>query len=156
MDLKTFFHSKVFVGIVTSVAAILVFSIIFSLGMAVGFHKARFSYQWGENYYRNFAEPSRGPMHDFGGRGMMNSHGLLGKVIKIEPGSLVIKDRENVEKVVLISDKTVITRFRETLKLSDLALDQDIVVIGSPDNLGNIEAKLIRVLPSPDSLKSTQ
>jgi hypothetical protein len=50
---------------------------------------------------------------------------------------------------VVIKEDTAIMRFRETIKPSDLKVDDSIVVIGEPNDAGQIEAKFIRVMPSP-------
>ena len=52
-----------------------------------------------------------------------------------------------MEKIILVSDATIIKRFQDTIKLADLKVDDYIVVIGEPNNAGQIEAKLIRLMP---------
>jgi hypothetical protein len=41
----------------------------------------------------------------------------------------------------------MIERLRETVKISDLKVDDFVVVIGEPNDSGQIEAKFIRLLP---------
>jgi len=116
---------------------------IFSLGVFVGQQKARFSIRWGQNYNQHFGEPRRmvpgGPRDFFGG------HGTAGMVIKKTADSLVIRSRDNAEKIVLITDKTQIVERRQAIKLKDVAEDSMVVVIGSPDDKGRIKARLIRI-----------
>ena len=119
-----------------------------SLGIFVGFKKAGHSYRWGENYERNFGGPPGFFKGDFLGNGFMGAHGVSGQIIKIDSSTLVIKGKDNMEKVVLIKDDTVIERLRETIKLNDLKVDDNIVVIGQPNEAGQIEAKFIRILPT--------
>ena len=38
------------------------------------------------------------------------------------------------------------------LTIKDLKIDDFVVVIGTPDEQGQIEAKFIRIMPSPDLL----
>lgn len=57
----------------------------------------------------------------------------------------IVKGRDDVEKTVLVSNKTKISNRRETVKTSELKVDDQIVIIGSPDEQGQIEAKLIRL-----------
>lgn len=152
MDINKLFQSKAFKGVLFCVGAFVILSLIFGLGMFVGFRKAGHSYRWGENYERNFGGPPRGFvrgfMGDFMGRDFMGAHGIAGQIIKIDSSTLVIKGRNNIEEIVVIKNDTVITRFRETVKLSDLKVDDQIVVIGQPNNTGQIEAKFIRVMPA--------
>jgi len=54
MTLKEFFQSKVFSALLYSIGIVLVVLVIFTIGLFVGYHQARVSYHWGENYYRNF------------------------------------------------------------------------------------------------------
>ena len=80
-------------------------------------------------------------------RDLSNSHGAIGKIIKIELPTLVLADRDGVEKVILIKDTTIIMHFRDTIKATDLKVNDVAVIIGSPNTDGQIEAIFIRVLP---------
>lgn len=147
MDINKLFQSKTFKIILISVAALIVLLSVLAAGMFIGFKKAGHSYSWGENYYQNFGGPSRGFPGDFAGKDFMGGHGVDGQIIKIDGSTLLIEGRDNVEKIVLIKEDTLIRRLRETIKLSDLKVDEQIVVIGQPNDVGQVEAKLIRVLP---------
>ena len=147
MKLKEIIKSKLYLVIAISLAAIVILFLIFGAGMYVGYHKARFSYQWAENYHKNFAGPRGGFFSDFGGKDLIDSHGVSGQIMKIDGSTLVIKGRDNVEKIVVIKDDTTIERFREIIKSSDLKVDDFIVVIGEPNNPGQIEAKFLRIMP---------
>ena len=125
----------------------------FSVGLAIGYHKARFSYSWGENYHRNFGGPKNGFMGDmlrgFAGRDLIDAHGTSGQIVKIDGSTLVIKGRDNVEKIVLVKGDTAIMRLRNPVAVSDLQVNENVVVIGQPNPQGQIEAKFIRVMPMP-------
>ena len=134
---------KIIIGLVSIIIIIL----IFGAGIFIGKTKARFSYRWAENYQRNFAGPRGGflgrfpasPDGDF-----IESHGVFGQIIKIN-SDLVIKGQNNIERIVLISTSTVIQKARQTITKDDLKVDDNVTVIGSPNDQGQIEAKLIRV-----------
>jgi hypothetical protein len=136
--------------IIVGLLAIVVIVLIFGLGVFVGEKKAKFSYLWAENYHRMFAGPKAGflgnlkmpPFDEF-----IEGHGTFGEIIKIEGNNLVVKGRGNVEKVIVLTEKTVIKSGREDIKFSDLKIGDMIVIIGSPNDKGQIEAKLIRVFP---------
>ncbi len=159
MDYNKFFQSKIFKMTLWGIAGLIILLLVFKAGMAVGFRKASFSYKWGENYHQNFGGPRGGFFQDFKkdfeGKDFIEAYGSFGQIIKIDPSTgsgqaatLVVKDsRNNVEKIVLIKDGTVIKRFQETAKPAELKVDDRIVVIGEPNNAGQIEAKLIRLLP---------
>ena len=121
--------------------------LIFGAGIFIGEMKARFSYRWAENYQRNFAGPRAGFLGGFPappGGDFIESHGVFGQIIKIN-SDLVIKGQNNVERVVLINADTAIEKGRTTIKKEDLKVGDNLVIIGSPDDQGQIEAKLIRV-----------
>jgi len=135
--------------VVLLLGAILIAVISFAIGMGVGLHKAKFSYRWGENYERNFiGPPPPGPMgsfRDFEGRGFRNGHGVAGEIVSVTDNNILIKDREGKENTVAVTDKTIIKKFREDLKIGDLKQGDQIVVVGSPGDNGAIDADIIRV-----------
>ena len=147
MELKEIIKSRLYIVIILSLAAILFLVLTFGVGMYVGFHKARFSYQWGENYHKNFGGPRGGFLEGFGGKDLIDANGIAGQVIKINNSTLVIKGRDNTEKIILVKEDTIIMRFKESVKLVDIKLDDFIVAIGEPNDQGQIEAKFIRTLP---------
>jgi hypothetical protein len=139
--------------IIVGLLAIVAIVLVFGLGVLVGEKKAKFSYLWAKNYHRMFAGPKAGflgslrmpplpPFDEF-----IEAHGTFGEIIKIEGNNLVVKGRGNVEKVIVVTEKTVIKSGREDIKFSDLKIGDMIVIIGSPNDKGQIEAKLIRVFP---------
>lgn len=137
MDYNKIFQSKIFKFVLIGTGSFLIILLIFGAGLFIGYKKAGFSYRWAENYHKNFAGP----------RNFLEAHGVFGSIIKIDGSTLVIKGSDNVEKTVLISDKTLIQDRRETLKISDLKVDDQVVIIGSPTEDGQIEAKFIRIMP---------
>lgn len=135
--------------IIIGLAGFAIIVLIFGAGIKVGTLKAKYSYRWAENYHKNFAGPQGGFLGDFrrgfGDKDFINAHGAFGSIIKIDGSTLIIKGKNDVEKTVLVSDKTEINSRRETVKASDLKVDDQIVIIGSPNEQGQIEAKLIRL-----------
>lgn len=143
--------------------SVLIALIVFVAGVNVGFHKAKFSYKFGENYERNFMNqgmmmnpgmPS-GPMGEMmrpgefpnkiEGRGFRNPHGISGTIISISGNSLVIKNKNNEESTISISEKTTIKSGQDDIKIENLKTENEIVVIGEPGDSGVINAYLIRV-----------
>jgi len=149
MDINIFLQSKKFKIILAAIAAIIMFLLVFKAGTIVGFRKASFSYQWGENYHQNFAGPRGGFLGDFRGNDFIDPHGVIGQIIKIDGQTIIIKGKDNVEKIIIVNDGTLIRRQRDTLKAADLKVDDYIVTIGDPNDAGQIEAKFIRLMPPP-------
>jgi hypothetical protein len=149
---------KIISGIILGLIILL---LVFRLGMLVGYRKAGFAYGWGENYERNFGgrmgEFGRpgGPgdlLRDLDDRRFMGADGTVGRIIKIDQASIVVKGQADEEKIILLNGKTLIRRFRDNIKPADLRVDDMIVVIGEPNQAGQIEAKLIRLIPAPPAL----
>jgi hypothetical protein len=144
--------------IIIGLAGFVVVGLIFGAGMFVGEMKARFSYRWAENYHKMFAGPRAGFFGDwrqlppFPGD-FLESHGTFGEIIKIEGNNLVVKGRENIEKIILVQENTSIKSGFKDIKISDLKVGDMIVIIGSPNEQGQIEAKLIRVFPPKTSFR---
>ena len=149
MDIKSFLCSRVFKNCIIGLGLFIVLLLVFKAGELVGFKKAGFSYALGENYYRSFAGPRRGIPMDFEGRDFLMGHGTAGSVIKVSTSTLFIKDRDGTEKVIIMDADAEIRRFREEIAPGDIKINDQVVVIGSPNDAGQIEAKLIRVLPPP-------
>lgn len=150
MEIDKILQSRKFVIVMVTLFGLALMVGVFIGGVAVGLHKARFSYAWGDNYERNFVGPRSGPMgmmRGFFGRDLFDAHGSAGDIIKIADNTLTIKENGNTEKSVLVGDGTTIQQFRQTIKLSDLKTGDRVVVIGEPNDQGQIEAKFIRVMP---------
>ncbi len=155
MSFNKFVQSKTFQIITWAIAGFIIIFIVFKLGILVGYKKASFSYRWGENYHRNFAGPRGGFFGDFisDKKDFIESHGVFGQVIKIDKESIIVKSRDNIEKTIIAGEKTSIVKFRKTVKLTDIKPDDHIVALGGPNDIGQIEAKLIRIMPTPTSLE---
>ena len=148
MTINKFIHSSLFHAILAGIGAVIVLLLVFGAGVAVGLQKASFSYRWGENYQRNFGGPRGGFLGMPMDRDFINGHGIAGSVLKIDGATLVIKGEDNVERTIVTSDKTIVRNRDETVQAADLKVDDRVVVIGSPNSQGQIEAKFIRVLPA--------
>lgn len=145
INLTALTNSKKIKAALVALAAIIALLFIFKAGEALGEHKARFSYRWGKNYHRIFGDPRGRLFRDFNGRDFLNSHGLFGTILKIDGATLIIKNNADTEQVALVATTTTIRRGRATIALPDIKPDMRVIVIGSPNAQGQIEAKFIRV-----------
>jgi hypothetical protein len=132
--------------IIVGLAGFVVVVLVFSAGVFVGGMKARFSYRWAESYHKNFGGPRGGFFSNwrgFSGQDFIEGHGAFGEIIELGDSSFVIKGRGDIEKIIIISEETIVRRGRKTekdgLKIGDL-----VTIIGSFNEEGQIEAKLIR------------
>jgi hypothetical protein len=153
MNFKDFFQSKAFTVTTWAVAALAVLLLVFQAGVAVGSKKADFSCKWGENYRQNFGGPREiGGMQMPGDNDFMGAHGTFGQIIKIDGSVLIIKGGDNMERTVLTDSSTSIVNVRKEMALADLKVGDGVVVIGEPNDSGQISAKFIRILPEPSRL----
>lgn len=146
-----------FKGVLIGLSIALLAMLIFQAGMFFGYRKAAFSYGFGDHYYRVFAGPGgmgdrvfQISLHDK----FMEGNGAAGKIVSINLPTFVVSERDNMEKTVFISTSTQIRSFDKTIQPSDLKPDDFVIVFGSPDNDSQIEARLIRLLPPPQSTTS--
>lgn len=159
MSIKQVCESKYTKTVVVVIGVLLVALVSFGSGVAVGLHKARFSYAFGENYDRNFGRGPRGMMDPEDREGMMgrfgfaerfedhnfrNAHGMAGSILSISDSSLIVKDKDEKENAVMVTDKTLIKSGRNTLSQSDLKAGDQVVVVGKPGDNGAVNADLIR------------
>ena len=148
MDINKILQSKVFAGVIIAVIVLMILLLGFKIGSIVGARKADFSCRWSDNYHRNFGGPREGFFMGFGDRDFIEASGTFGQIIKIDGSTLVVKGSDDIEKIILVNDQTTIKRFQETIKLADLKVDDYIVTIGDPNDEGQLEAKLIRLIPA--------
>ena len=149
MDVNKFFQSKAFKVICLGIAGLIILLLVFKVGEMVGFSKANFSCHWSDNYHKNFGGPRGGFPALPNDKDFLEANGTVGQVIKVATSSVVIKGRDDVEKVVSINASTTIKSLQKTIQVNNLKVDDMVVVIGEPNTQGQIEAKLIRVMPAP-------
>lgn len=146
MEFKELIKSKPFTAALAIFGVLALLLITFGAGVSFGYHRAVFSHRFGENYERNFGRP--GPRGFIDNPGMPG-HGAAGRIVETASSSLIIADPREGEASIVVTSSTQIRRFNDNLTLADLKAGDFIVVIGSPDEQGRIQARFIRVMPSP-------
>jgi len=144
------------IKVIKIIFVFIILIIVFGLGVFVGETKARFSCRWFENYPKNFAGPKGGFINDwqklpFPPGDILEAHGTFGKIIKTNGADFVIEGKDKVERIIKVDENTVIRSFRNmdsSFKLSDLKVGDYVVIIGSANEEGQIDAQFIRVLNS--------
>ncbi len=157
MTIKQVLESSAWKAVLWIAGAVVVLLIAFKAGEFVGYSKAGYSYRWGENVYRTYMGPRFGGGMMNGG-GMMGGflptqdflagHGVAGPVLRVAMPTFVVQDRDGAEKIVEVTSSTAIRYMHSSLSAGELVAGMSVMVIGSPDASGVIEARLIRVLPS--------
>jgi hypothetical protein len=151
MNYKNFLQSSKAKHIIAGIGIAFIALVIFQAGVFVGFRKAEFSGRMGDNYYKTFGEQRgpRGMMPNFGMMDPSNSHGTIGKIVSTTLPQVIIADQDGTEKTIIIDTKTDIRSFRDSIKAEALKVGDFITVIGEPNKEGQIEARLIRIMPEP-------
>lgn len=151
--LNKFVESKNFKHLIYALGALFILFFVFQAGMMTGFRKATFSRDWGNNYERNFGPERKAPpfLRD-NLRGLPNSNGAIGQIIKVEFPNIIVLDKDQTEKIIVINDDTSIMDRKEKVTKESLTVDKFIIVIGVPNEQGQIVAKLIRIIPSPEEM----
>ena len=148
-SLNHFVRSRLFAGIILGVGIMFILVCVFEAGVALGYHEATFSSHWGANYERNFGDSGMpGSMglpdgHD------PQPHGATGEIINISGSTMVVQSSDRQEQKVITASSTSIRNQENTISMSTLTVGTYVVVVGNPDDQGNIDASLIRVIPSP-------
>lgn len=138
----------IFQKFIFGLLTIVILFLVFGVGVFLGEKKAKFSYRWAEQYHKMFAGPPGGFLgnwRSFPRREFIEAHGNFGEIIEMKENEFVIKGKDDVEKVILLSDKTIIQKGRERIKKENLKVGNFAVIIGSPNEEGKIEAKFIRI-----------
>jgi len=151
MNLKNFLQSSKAKHMVAGIGIAFIALVIFQAGVFVGLRKAEFFGRMGDNYYKTFGEQRgpRGMIPNFGMMDPLNSHGTIGTIASINLSQIIVADRNGTEKTIIIDTKTDIRSFRDSVKAETLKVGDFVTIIGKPNKEGQIEAKLIRIMPIP-------
>jgi hypothetical protein len=157
-QIKKLGESKILLKVLYALGILIIAKLIFIMGILVGSRNAAYGQAWEEHYDENFGMGNcDNPVCGMRRLAAVNyfpiAHGATGKIIKIENQSLILQDKENIEKAISIDDGTIIQKGRANIGAGDLRVDDFGIVIGSPDANGVIEAKFIRILPRPELLQ---
>ena len=149
--IKKIFESKslrMVIGVLFIIGVVL---FIFEAGVIVGYKSAFFSSHLGDNYYKNFegGEPDEHVFSNLNPVNLPSANGAAGSILKISLPSIVVADKDGTEKTIIVTDDTIFRQFRNDISSSNLKIGDFIIVVGSPTNTGEIEAKLVRVVPPP-------
>ncbi|MDP3794105.1 MAG: hypothetical protein Q8R07_05165, partial [Candidatus Uhrbacteria bacterium] len=131
---------KYILTILVSLGALILLLGAFSAGVHVGERRIR---HWLFNPHQNFRggrSPFERPLFPAG-------HGVFGKILSVSGSILVVQGKDRVEQDVLVTTSTMIRVGREEGSLANIRVDGQAAVFGSPNDQGQIEARLIRLFP---------
>jgi hypothetical protein len=151
-EVKEILKSSKMKLIICIFGSIFVVLVIFQVGILFGIQKASFSYRTGEQYFRQMNGRPNDQFMGMNRGDFANSHGATGKIISIKLPIITVADKDGTEKNIIISTSTDIRKFRDSIKATDLKINDLITAIGDPDDNAVVEAKLIRIMPDPGSM----
>lgn len=155
MQIKKFFLSRAFNLTTWIVAFMIIMFFVFSAGVHIGIKKATNSYERRGRPAYNMPPNKMGSPSQFMERGELgDTHGAVGKIMKIEGNVLTVQDKNNEERTITIDSDTEIREFKEKLSFSDLVAGDVIAVFGETNSEGQIVAKLVRIFPKPDEFNN--
>lgn len=144
MDLKNSPQSRTIKILLGIIVGLLILLLVFQLGAMVGYRRAIFASRLGDNYFRMFGpRPFAGREGDLPG-----GHGAVGVIVKLNLPEIIVADKSRVEKMVTVDAQTMVRLGRETASTTNLKIGDSVIVLGSPNEQGQIVARLIRILPT--------
>lgn len=144
-------RSRWFQILIYGLAGLILLLGTFQAGVYVGARSSMFARGFGDNYARMFDgdDNVRGMHGMMPGADLPNGHGAFGTIIGISPDSITVAGVDKVEKVVRYASTTPIRRMRQDASITDLTAGETVIVFGDPVDDGSIDARLIRIVPSP-------
>ena len=148
--MSNFLESKKIRAVLWALGGLIILFVVFGLGIAVGYDRAGFAANFNENYYHIFYGAPPGGVVGFMAPPMpVAIHGVVGTIIDIGSSTISVKDQKDNEQSVEISSRTVIRSGDSDITIENVAIGDQIAVIGEPNGEGQIDARFVRVLPSP-------
>jgi hypothetical protein len=118
----------------------------------VGFRKASFESRFGGQFVGRMGDVNMMYSPFIGNRGA-NPHGIVGVILSINLPKIMVKSEDGHEDTVSISSSTVVRQFRDNIAADKLKVNDNVIILGSPNEDGSINASLIRVMPSGTSTR---
>ncbi len=150
MNYRDIFQSRSWSSIIFVLGVLLVVLLVFQAGIFIGYRSASFSYGRLSGYQDGMGNPRSilAPfVHDADDP---NPHGTVGQIVSIQLPFLMIKGAQNAEEIVAVSGTTTVRSMRDTASTSMLRIGDQVIVIGAPDEGGQMHAAFIRILtPHP-------
>ncbi len=155
--IKSAFQSATTKKILAIIFILIVVIFVFNVGEEFGYHKAEVMEQMSSGYGHTFAPHDMRHNGPFGylSDDQTGTHGVAGKVVSMTENKILVADNEGIEKTVLTDSNTIIRKQRDTITEAEIKPDDFVIVIGTPNNSGQITAKIIRIVPSPQIPENT-
>lgn len=138
-------HNKLLAAVV-AIATLLVLLVTFELGVMLGYREAAFSYHLNDGFNRNFGAGGAG----FGADATHpHPHGSMGQIVSLALPVITVESPDRPEQQVRIGSSTIVRDQERTIRADELTVGEQVVVLGTPNDQGEVEAALVRVVPAP-------
>lgn len=146
MTLPSLSSSKISSYVIPGLVTLIFLVVAFWLGMAIGERRARHFAVWCDGYRHAFVQPGRDRL-PLPSPGLPNPHGVFGRVVSLSGQTIVIEGNDDIEQSVLMTSSTAIRSGDQNVLVTDIHPDAQVSVFGMPNGAGQIEARLVRILP---------
>lgn len=146
--MSTILSSKKVRAVLWILGGLILLFVAFGLGVTVGYRRAGFAAGFDADYYRNFVgmgATSAGPAGFVAPPPPTVIHGVAGTVIDVGTSTVSVENQEGNERSVEVPSGTVIREGDNTIVIGNMAVGDQITVIGEPDDEGQIVARFIRI-----------
>jgi hypothetical protein len=150
--MSNFLESKTIRTVLWALGGLIILFVVFGLGIAVGYQRARFADGFDNNYFRIFyGAPPGGPMGFATPPMPVGIHGVVGTVIDLGTSTISVRDQQNNEQSIAVSSGMVIRDADNDVTIASVAIGDQIAVIGEPNAVGQVNARFIRILSTSSS-----
>ena len=139
-------HLPILRKTIYGLAILLAVLIIFQAGMSVGYRRATFLYHWDTSYSSGLGNPHSILAPFARDADDMNPNSVIGNLVSVHMPLIMVKGPSSAERVVLLSSSTIIRYSGQDVSISNLSNGNQVLVIGAPDDQGQIRASFIRIL----------
>ncbi len=145
MNVDNFLKSKVLHVTLYMLGGLFLLVLVFHAGQIIGFRKAELSLGLlgGRGVYGRMDQQF---LHEFAEREIVNSHGVSGVVVSVAEPFFIMQSSSGLEREVSVSGATIIRRGPSSITLQEVQPMNRVVVLGSTEDTGTLEAKFIRIL----------
>lgn len=145
-------ESKKVRAVLWTLGGLILLFVVFGLGIAVGYERAGFAAGFDRNYFRIFfGGPPSGTISMMAPPMPVGMHGVVGSVIDVGTSTISVTNQESNEQSIAVSSGTVIRDGNNTVTIGDVAVGDQIAVIGEPNDQGQVAARFIRIIASSSS-----
>lgn len=145
MNIDSILKSKVLHVTLSMLGGFFLLVLVFHAGQIIGFRKAELSLGLlgGRGAYGYVDQEF---LREFVDREVVNSHGVSGVVVSVAEPFFIMQSSSGLEREVSVSGNTIIRRGPSSITLQELRPLNRVVVLGSTEDTGTLEAKFVRIL----------